>query len=556
MKTLHLAIIIGVGIAISIMAGMIVTVISAPQHVPADMTMNKTSQIEISDITTSPETITIGESFQIYATIKNNNPYPISFGTGCGSPLSVSFDKNVLVNETVLPCPFSPKEILESGQETRIHGPGIGTSYNATLTGDINAYITFSYEMDGRLGNITVSKYITIYPPRTAPASPHNIESLQISPNGTNGTIGTNTPQLIPQVYDNAHNWTYLTDGKISSIKISSDGSLIVVGTNTDRNTGSVYLFDNHGLLLWQKTLDRRIADVAISPDNSFISASGFQLSSGVGQFYENGKIYFFDIKGSQLWDHEAKGYEAISSISFYPNDSVVTTINDTVIDFDKKGNTVWKFSTNDYLRNVSASQDGSFVAAYSSNKIYFLDSHGHLLWTFVTDDRNIDRVILSHDGRYVVTGDATSGYDGTIYFLDNTGKLLWKNPVGGPLLSVSISKNYSIAATNNWQIYLFDSKGMQIWKDNIPSLVTISSDGSFDVGTTYANGTNRITFFDRQGNIVSNYPISDYTTTFTLSQDDKYFVIVNGQDHNQVSFFELGYNISHQNIVANLTGM
>lgn len=561
MKTLHLLIIIGTGITISILAGIFVIMMSSQQPWQASEVIHSPEgSVEISDITTEPKVVVTGESFQIYATIRNNNHYPVSFGTGCGSSgsLSASFDKNIAVNQTVYPCPFSPRETLESGQEMKIHGPSIGTIYNATSVVETNATVTFYYELNGNAYNVTAHSQFTVYPQLTHPSVGPSHDQLNLGTLKINstGTDEISTSKTIPQIADNNPLWKYLLSGKISSIKISNDDSYIVAGTNMEDNRGNVYLFDNQGSLLWQKTLDRRIGDVSISPDGSYISASGFQLSSGPGQFYENGEIYFFDKKGNQLWNYNTQGNDAISYAPFSSNDSVVVAINDTVINFDKQGKTLWKYDTNDYLRNVSTSQDGSFVVAYSSTKIFFLNSQGMLLWTFTTDDKNIDRVIISHDGRYVVVGDAIGGYEGNIYLLDTTGNLLWKNHVGGPLSSVSMSGNSSyIAATNNWQTYLFNLQGTQLWRDNIPSQVTISSDGSFIVGVTYSSGTNKITFFDRQGNIASSYPLSGDYMPFVLSQDDKYFVIANEQDKNQIYLFKFEPSVSYQTVV-NLTSM
>lgn len=133
---------------------------------------------------TEPEILTVGNTFQIYATINNTNPWPITFHDGCVSPLEISFDKNVKIqNETG--CYAIANEVVNSWQMARVHGPSSGIVYNATAIGSINATITFSYQNQGNVINITSFKQITIEPTETHPSLE---EKLGLARIGTNGT--------------------------------------------------------------------------------------------------------------------------------------------------------------------------------------------------------------------------------------------------------------------------------------------------------------------------------------------------------------------------------
>ena len=127
---------------------------------------NMTEHLELvglGNITTVPSVIGIGDSFQIYATVSNDDPWPITFDDGCASPITASFDKNVVVQHGVT-CFAISKMVLNPGQKIRVHGPSIGTIYNTTTQGKTNAAVTFSYQVQGITNSITMNTNIPIFP--------------------------------------------------------------------------------------------------------------------------------------------------------------------------------------------------------------------------------------------------------------------------------------------------------------------------------------------------------------------------------------------------------
>ncbi len=58
-------------------------------------------EIELTNIHSSPSNIHVGDSFQINATIVNNSPGTIYFNSGCMSPLSATFDKNIEIGQAM-----------------------------------------------------------------------------------------------------------------------------------------------------------------------------------------------------------------------------------------------------------------------------------------------------------------------------------------------------------------------------------------------------------------------------------------------------------------------
>lgn len=111
--------------------------------------------IELTNIRTDPQEIHIGDSFRINATIVNSSPNTIFFNGGCQSPISATFDKNV-VTDQAMGCLAIINVQVKPGQNITISGPSATNLYNASSPGVTNANVTFSY-MSGNNTN-TISK--------------------------------------------------------------------------------------------------------------------------------------------------------------------------------------------------------------------------------------------------------------------------------------------------------------------------------------------------------------------------------------------------------------
>ncbi len=127
-------------------------------------------ELQLENVTTEPQTITVGNTFQIYATVNNPNPWPVTYHEGCVSPLSVSFDKNVQI-QTEIGCFAMSNEAINSGQSVRIHAPSTGIVYNATTIGATNATLVFTYQNQNTTFYANASKQITIEPQEHIPSS-------------------------------------------------------------------------------------------------------------------------------------------------------------------------------------------------------------------------------------------------------------------------------------------------------------------------------------------------------------------------------------------------
>lgn len=190
MKTLHIAII--AGSAISFLMFMSFFAIYWYNSTNAIHTGRvgaiSPMELELTNITTEPSIVTVGNTFQIYASVNNTNPWPVTYNGGCVSPLTVSFDKNVQIQNGI-GCYAISSEVINPGQVAQIHGPSTGLLYNGTSIGASNATITFSYQARGSSYNVTVSKQIAIMPP-AAPPLYEQLKLAKMYVSSTDHTLG------------------------------------------------------------------------------------------------------------------------------------------------------------------------------------------------------------------------------------------------------------------------------------------------------------------------------------------------------------------------------
>ena len=110
---------------------------------------------------TQPLVVHIGNVFKVHAIILNNSPATISFISGpCDSPLSSTFNNNVVVNHGVRCFLGAAVHLvkLRPGETAQVIGPGIGTTYQAAAPGMTLTTVTFHYQSDnGASASVTKS---------------------------------------------------------------------------------------------------------------------------------------------------------------------------------------------------------------------------------------------------------------------------------------------------------------------------------------------------------------------------------------------------------------
>ena len=132
--------------------------------------------IEFTNIQTNPKQVHVGDSFRINATIVNNSPNEISFNGGCQSPISATFDKNVVINQA-LGCLAIMNVQLKPGQNITVSGPSATNLYNANSPGSTNVNVTFSYQAGNKSNIVSKNFNMNILGQSSAPEFP-SLEAL------------------------------------------------------------------------------------------------------------------------------------------------------------------------------------------------------------------------------------------------------------------------------------------------------------------------------------------------------------------------------------------
>ena len=115
--------------------------------VKAIKTPNKTTTVKgvkVLSVHTAPLKVFVGNTFGLRATVFNNSTAAISFANGtCTSPLSITFNKNVITEPKATTTCKAQQITIKPGEQSPISSSGI--TYRATAPGITNATMIFKY---------------------------------------------------------------------------------------------------------------------------------------------------------------------------------------------------------------------------------------------------------------------------------------------------------------------------------------------------------------------------------------------------------------------------
>jgi len=437
------------------------------------------------------------------------------------------------------------------------------------------------------------------------------ISSISISPDGKY-VIASNRCFMF-FLKDGMPLWTHRTGGYVKSVAVSKDGRYVVAGG------WGIYVFDKHKNLVWKYKFNGVVSSVAISADGKYTVAgfnnyvylfkdgklmwkfytSGFVSSVAIdknGSYVVactlNGHVYFFDVHGNLLWKRKVAGN--VYSVSISSNGDYVAVGGNMykLFVFDKNGKLLWKSNTPGCVDSVAISDKYVVAGVYNCNCIYLFNIKGKLILEkeLATFNKSVNNnftsvyypVYVSMSKNYIAVG-----YNRTICVFDVsklrlqpftlvsttqkpvqkqltaqknvqkinrynlTQKFLKENKLnklkinvkilkiykikGSWIKSLSISqKGYTSAGDNIGNIYFFDRNGNLLWSfklSNKPVLTAISSDGRYVVGC-YAN--NVCVFYD--GKLLWKYKTEDDITSVVISPNDTNIIL--GDDGGRIYFF------------------
>jgi len=97
---------------------------------------------------TVPSKVAVGNTFGLRGIVFNNSTATITFANGtCTSPLSITFNKNVMIQPQATTATCKAQQVtLKLGEQSHVRSPNLlGLTYRATAPGITNATMTFKY---------------------------------------------------------------------------------------------------------------------------------------------------------------------------------------------------------------------------------------------------------------------------------------------------------------------------------------------------------------------------------------------------------------------------
>jgi uncharacterized membrane protein len=178
---------------------------------------------------------------------------------------------------------------------------------------------------------------------------------------------------------------------------------------------------------------------------------------------------------------------------------------------------------TNEFIRAVSISTNGNFLVASSSEELLlFKDNNftARIKLGFIKD------ISISEDGKFIAVATPTS-----ISFLGNSGELLKTFPLDTPPESVALSAkgNLLVVGTRD-SIHLIEPQNDKLWSYNLNDVVydvTISPEGDFVAAGTKLGFTH---LFAKDGSLISSVDSGSSLNNVALTQNAGYLAVGNSE--------------------------
>lgn len=244
--------------------------------------------------------------------------------------------------------------------------------------------------------------------------------------------------------------WKYKTQRSIRCEACTIDGKKILAGSEN----GIVYFIDQNADSPWRYETGGSIADIDISPEGRY---GLFCNSKNVVELLDCQK------SGESIWKKEM-GRRRVNSVAISSEGSIIAVSSQFEIKiFDLKGTEIKSYKTEEIMRFLDITADGSTIAAASEQNLYVISKDGDpkLIKSFGHQEA-IQSVSISKKGNFIAVGTQ----EGEVLLLDEAGALRWKNNILNPIYGVAVSSKGTVAAGSlNGTILLYSKEGEQLWK-------------------------------------------------------------------------------------------
>ncbi|HSQ93470.1 MAG TPA: WD40 repeat domain-containing protein [Methanoregula sp.] len=226
-------------------------------------------------------------------------------------------------------------------------------------------------------------------------------------------TIIAGGDQLISLTPEGQKRWSGWSG---TSLAVSSDGDYIL--TSKDR---VVRLISSTGTLIWDRSMEISITEVAMAPDASVIAATG------------GGRIRTMKFSGEAI---ESNSTMVINHIAIMPaGDRILITTSKNVQLSNFTLLSEWS-DRNTTQNLVAVAADGSAFVTATNNRIRMYNGTGSLLWDTKVAGGNAQALSWSRDRSTIVLGMD----DNNLLVLDRNGRQLWSANATNWITSVAVS--------------------------------------------------------------------------------------------------------------------
>jgi len=317
----------------------------------------------------------------------------------------------------------------------------------------------------------------------SAPAIQASTRTIQSQTNSSNSENKISFPIL----------WTYKTNSSIRSISVSRDGSYVAAVTSD----GWLHYINNKGVREWFFASDRiKTADIMF--DGSLVIAGSsrnlYYLDGDKNNpnFNYNRDDFYYsrDELSTHFNTKTITDSLPFNAVAISPDGKYILAGTGDSINSENKlflmewyaGNNVayptWNSPETQEISDIDISHDGTAFAVGEFPGMIGYFTKGKRSWTHPLSMFYYPTVALSTDGKYIVGG------SDKIYFLDDTGSILWSYPTGKSdnRVNVAISGDGSYILGGSDKLYLLNKKGELIGSKDFGypiSAVAMSKDAS-----------------------------------------------------------------------------
>jgi hypothetical protein len=171
---------------------------------PKGTTTNSTHHVKgvkVFRVHTVPSKVAVGNTFGLRGIVFNNSTTTITFANGtCTSPLSITFNKNVMIEPQATTASCKAQQVtLKPGEQSPVLSPNLsGLIYRSTAPGMTNATMTFKYGALTSTSKSPISDSISrVYAFNILPAG-HQLTSSQSTPSASSSSSQPGVLKLVP----------------------------------------------------------------------------------------------------------------------------------------------------------------------------------------------------------------------------------------------------------------------------------------------------------------------------------------------------------------------